>query len=108
MEYIGSFVYDKVVLKDNVKLVIYGNGRMGRKLFALLESIGRLENIDCICDANEKLWGNLYNGVEIISPEKAIYEKRNCHFLIVGKYAEEQVMFLQKNRIENIHMFLEL
>ncbi len=35
-------------------------------------------------------------------------KKRDCHFLTVGKYAEDQILFLQKNGIKNIHMFLEL
>lgn len=108
MEYIGDLAYDKVLLKDDVRLVIYGNGKMGRKLFAVLENIEILDKVDCICDANKELWGNLYNGIPIISPEKAIREKENCHFLTMGKYAEEQIKFLQENGIKNIHMFLAL
>ncbi len=108
MEYIGSLAYDKVVLKDDIKLVIYGNGKMGRTLFALLESIGILDKIDCICDANEELWGTLYNDIRIISPEEAIREKRGCHFLIVGKYIKEQVTLLQKSGVKKIHVLLEL
>lgn len=108
MEYIGSLVYDKVLLKDDIRFVICGNGKMGKTLFDLLESIGKLEKIDYICDVNEELWGTLYNGVQIVSPKEAVREKRDCHFLTVGKYAEEQILFLQKNGIKNIHMFLEL
>lgn len=107
MEYIGSLAYDKVVMKDDIRLVIYGNGNMGRKLFALLEDIGRIDKVDCICDANEELWDTVYNGVRIISPEKAVKQKRDCHFLTVGKYAKEQIMFLQENGIKNIHMYLD-
>lgn len=108
MEYIGELAYDRVLLKDDVRLVIYGNGKMGRKLFAVLEYIEVLDKVDYICDANEELWGNLYNGIPIISPEEAIREKGDCHFLTVGKYAQEQIRFLQENGIKNIHMFLEL
>lgn len=108
MEYIGSFIYDNVLLKNDIRLVIYGNGKMGKILFGLLESIGKLEKVDCICDANEALWGTLYNGIQIISPKEAIIKKRDCHFLTVGKYAEEQIGFLQKNGIKKIHLFLEL
>lgn len=107
MEYIGSLAYDKVVLKDDIRLVIYGNGKMGRKLFESLENIGIIDKLDCICDAKEELWGTLYNGVRIISPEEAVSKKGDCHFLTVGKYAKEQIMLLQKNGIKNIHMFLE-
>jgi len=108
MEYIGSLIYDKVVLEDDVRLVIYGNGKMGRKLYDFLESIDRLDKIDCICDANVDFWGSMYKGVPIISPEEAIREKKDCHFLTVGKYAGEQVMLLQKSGIKNIHTILEL
>lgn len=108
MEYIGKLIYDKVLLKEDIKLVICGNGKMGKILFALLESIDKLEKVDCICDTNEKLWGTLYNGVQIVSPKEAVNEKKDCHFLTVGKYAEEQILFLHKNGIKNIHMFLEL
>lgn len=104
MEYIGEFAYDKVLLKDNVRLIIYGNGKMGRTLFAALENIEVLDKVDCICDANEELWGNWYNGIPIISPEEAIREKRDCHFLTVGKYAQEQIKFLQENGIKKIHI----
>lgn len=108
MEYIGSLAYDRVVLKDNIKLVIYGNGKMGKKLFDLLESIGVLDKVDCICDANKALWGTLYNGIRIVSPYEAIQEKGDCHFLLVGKYVKEQIVFLQNNGIRSIHVFLEL
>lgn len=108
MEYIGSLVYDKVLLKDEIRLVIYGNGIMGKRLYAFLENNGRLDKVDCICDANSELWGKMYKGVPIISPEEAVSKKRDCHFLTAGKYAEEQVMFLQKCGIQKIHMFLEL
>lgn len=108
MEYIGSFIYDKVALKADVRMVIYGNGKMGKNLFGLLESMGRKEKLDCICDANEELWGTRYNGVQIISPTEAVREKRDCHFLTVGKYVKEQVTFLQSGGIKNIHVFLEL
>lgn len=108
MEYIGDLAYDRVLLKDDVRLVIYGNGKMGRMLFAMLENIEILDKVDCICDAKEELWGTLYNGIPIISPEEAIREKGDCHFLTVGKYAKEQIKFLQENGIKNIHMFLEL
>ncbi len=108
MEYIGSLVYDKAVLEEDIRLVIYGNGVMGRKLHTFLESSGRLDKLDCICDANEELWGTTYKGIPIISPEEAIREKRDCHFLTAGRYASEQVMFLQKGGIKNIHTLLEL
>lgn len=108
MEYIGSFIYDNVLLRNDIRLVIYGNGKMGKILFALLENIGKLEKVDCICDANEELWGTLYKGVRIISPKEAILEKKDCHFLTVGKHAEEQMFFLQRNGIKKIHLFLEL
>lgn len=108
MEYIGELAYDSVLRKDDVRLVIYGNGKMGRMLFAALENIEVFDKVDCICDANEELWGNLYNGIPIISPEEAIREKEDCHFLTVGKYAQEQIKFLQENGIKKIHMFLVL
>ena len=108
MEYIGSLVYDRVALEADVRLVIYGNGAMGRKLYAFLENNDRLNKLDCFCDANEELWGTMYKGITIISPREAINEKKDCHFLTAGKYAEEQVRILQKGGIKNIHMFLEL
>lgn len=108
MEYIGSLAYDRVALTADVRLVIYGNGVMGRKLYAFLENNDRLDKLDCFCDVNEKLWGTTYKGIPIISPEEAIREKKNCHFLTAGRYAEEQMRTLQKGGIKNIHMYLEL
>lgn len=108
MEYIGNIIYDKVVLESNIKFVVYGIGTMGKRLFAFLKNTGRLDKIDCICDANKELWGTLYNGVLVISPDEAVNEKKDCHFLTTGKYAEEQIMFLQKNGVNKIHTFLEV
>lgn len=108
MEYIGSLVYDRVLFEADVRLVIYGNGTVGRRLHAFLENNGILYKLDCICDANTELWGKMYRGIPIISPEEAVSKKTHCHFLAAGKYTEEQVSFLQKSGIKNIHMFLEL
>ena len=108
MEYIGSLVYDKVVLGEDIRIVIYGNGMIGRKLYDILNNNGRLDKIECICDGNPELWGKTYQGIPIVSPKEAVSQKKDCHFLTAGRYAEEQVMFLQKNGIKNIHMFLEL
>lgn len=108
MEYIGSFAYDRVLLKSDIRLVIYGNGVMGKRLFALLENNDKSDKIESICDSNPELWGKVYRGVPIISPEEAISQKRECHFLLAGKFAEEQAKTLQKGEIRNIHMFLEL
>lgn len=108
MEYIGSFAYDRVLLKGDIRLIIYGNGIMGKRLYALLENNDMLDKLECICDAKPELWGKMYRNVLIISPEEAISQKRECHFLTAGKYAEEQVRILQKGGVRNIHMFLEL
>lgn len=108
MEYIGNVIYDKVMLDGEVKLVIYGIGTMGKRLFAFLKNTNRLGKLDCICDANKELWGTLYNGIPIISPDEAVNEKKDFHFLIAGKFAKEQIMFLQKNGIKRIHTFLEV
>jgi FlaA1/EpsC-like NDP-sugar epimerase len=108
MEYIGNVIYDKAVLEGDIKLVIYGIGTMGRRVFAFLENTDRLDKLDCICDADKELWGTLYKGVPVISPDEAVIEKRDCHFLTTGKYAKEQMSFLQRNGIKKIHIFLEV
>jgi len=108
MEYIGSLIYDRAALEGNVRFVIYGNGKMGRKLFAFLENSGRLEQLDCICDGDKELWGKRYRGIPILPPEEAVREKKDCHFLTAGRYAKEQVMFLQRGGIKNIHVIVEL
>ncbi len=108
MEYIGSLIYDKALMEEDIRFVIYGNGMMGKRLFCFLKNNDRLERLDCFCDADDMLWGTMYEGVPIISPKKAMREKKDCHFLTAGKYAEEQVRLLQKNGIKKIHMFLEV
>ncbi|MCM1038076.1 MAG: hypothetical protein NC434_02050 [Ruminococcus sp.] len=104
MEYVGNIIYDTYLKQDNTKLVIFGAGRSGRKVYDFLEQNNKAQNIKYFCDNNDKLCGKKIGNVEIVCPTQVIRSEVEYHFLVSGDYADEIVMFLMKNGIKKIHI----
>lgn len=72
------------------KTVVFGSGRVGRFLHALIEykSPG---TILCYCDNQTDLWGTEIQGIKVLSPQKATEQYSDAVYLITGRKYETQM-----------------
>lgn len=106
MRYVGNIIYDEILKKDSAELVIFGAGKTGRKIYAYLEMNDLSNKLNCFCDMNKELWGQLIDGVMIKNPEDVLGNREKYHFLTGGRYADEILEILQERGIQNVHLLL--
>ena len=61
--------FDEIVQSRSNLIVLYGSGRFGRKILALLRL--HSTNVIAFVDNNSSLWGSLVDGVTVFSPKEA-------------------------------------
>lgn len=86
--------------------MVYGAGGTGKRIVAFLENNGCKKNIKCFCDQNSDIWGSFLEGILVLSPEEAVREYNNAHFLVGGDYADQILKELVAFGISKIHLLL--
>lgn len=71
------------------KTVIFGCGVYGKKLLSVLSH--ERDNIICFCDNDMKKWGDLVDGIEVISPEKASKCWPGVQYIVANKKSAEEI-----------------
>lgn len=104
MEYVGNIIYDTFLKQNNTKLVIFGAGRSGRKVYEFLDRNGRVQNVKYFCDTDENFWGKRIEGIEVVDPMQVIRSEKEYHFLVSGDYADDMTEFLVENGVKRIHL----
>ena len=104
MKYVGNSIYDEILTDNQIKFVIYGAGKTGKKIYDFFDINDRTSSILCFCDKNSILWNTEYKGIKIVNPEEVIQEYSECHFLVGGEYKEEIAEYLMANEIKTIHI----
>lgn len=105
MEYIGNLLYDRKLL-EGIPVVVYGAGRTGKMIMDFLNNNDCKKSIRCFCDKNPKLWGNMLDGIFILSPMEAVRKNGDAHFLIGGNYADEMLEELTSLGVSKVHLLL--
>lgn len=105
MEYIGNILYDEQLCKE-LSIVIYGAGRMAKKIIGFLEINNCKEHIKCLCDRNSELWNTELNGINIMSPFEAVKRYEKALFIVSGDYANEMLRELIMLGVLRIHLLL--
>lgn len=77
----------------NKEVVIFGAGRVGRFVQALLKKRGGAIEL-VFCDSNENIWGNELNGLAVLSPEQAYKRFPDAVHVLSGRKFEEAMRAL--------------
>lgn len=77
----------------NKEVVIFGAGRVGRFVQALLQKRGGTKGLT-FCDSNENIWGNKINGLSVLSPKEAYKRFPNAVYVLSGRRFEEDMRAL--------------
>lgn len=104
--YMGSFENDFELLKQQVKVVIWGCGFWGKELLETLEKNISSSRIIAFGDNNLNKIGKVYCNLEIKSAEeiKKLQKKEKIIILVKGIYDREICKELVKKGINNIHL----
>lgn len=88
-----TFYYRKLIkmLKAPEELVLFGAGKYGGAVLAALKREG-IDGVRCFCDNNDKAWGNLIDGLEVISPQEAVEQYPDACFVITPKDYENEIL----------------
>lgn len=105
MDYIGNILYDEQLYKEP-QIVIFGAGKIGKKIIGFLDNNNCKKNIKCICDNNNELWNKQLEGIMVVSPLEAVRKYKRASFLVGGSYADEMIKYLIASDISRIHILL--
>lgn len=72
------------------EVIVFGCGRWGRYLHAIIES-RKLGNVIAYCDNQAELWGSVLQGTEVLSPQEAVSVSENAKLVIANKYHAEEI-----------------
>lgn len=103
MKFIGR-LQDDVFLMQEDKIVIYGCGRVGKKIYEELKKQGMDSKVHAFCDKNNDLIGKNVEQIPILSVAEACQKLGEAAFLIASCCVQDMVETLQKNNINNIHI----
>lgn len=106
IEYIGNILYDKKILQDDIKLVIFGCGMYGKKIAEYLVKKGIKDSIICFCDSNNTLEHCDIMGIPVHKPIEICRDYPDANYLIGGKFSREMYEVLKKNMIKKIHIIV--
>lgn len=104
-----TFYYRKLIkmLKNPEELVLFGAGKYGGAVLAALKREG-INGVRCFCDNSDKAWGNMLDGLEVISPQEAFGKYPDACFVITPKDYENEILRQLVHmgvNIENIVIF---
>ncbi len=77
-------IFDCMLKKTNNRVIVFGTGNLGKNIVKVL----RENNIQliCACDNDKGKWNTYWNGLEILSPRKAIELYGNNTLFIVAVF----------------------
>ncbi len=78
--------------RDQNKIIVFGAGKDGKATKVLLEKMGM--STAFFCDNNAKLWGKAIDGIEVIAPQKLLYQYRD-YVVIIGSSKYGDILFKQ-------------
>ena len=89
MSYIGELNADKEIIDGNRKIIIYGIGGYGDKIYRNLAIYDKQKNVMAFVDKSpERYKGGAFCSIPIISVEKAIKEYQDTIICIGGEMPE--------------------
>lgn len=104
MSYIGELNADKEIIDGNRKIIIYGIGGYGEKIYRNLAIYNKQKNVEAFVDKNsEKYKGEVFHGLPIISIEKATKKYQDTIICIGGEMPENIKDLELLYEMENIH-----
>ena len=104
-----TFYYRKLIrlLREPAQLVLFGAGKYGTAVLSALKREG-IDTVQCFCDNNHKVIGQLIDGLRIISPQDALEQYPSACFVITPKDYENEILRQMVHMgvdIENIVIF---
>lgn len=106
VEYIGNMLYDKKILDNGKKIIIFGSGLCGKRVAEYIVKSGGRDSIICFCDSNYGTEKNEIMGIPVLEPSEVCKKYPNADYLISGKYSWQMYDFLKINFINKIHILV--
>ena len=106
MKYIGSIENDTELIYGNEKILIYGAGKYGRRVYRNLMNNGRNKDVAAFIETVPESGGGVEifgEDIPIIGLDEAQDLYGNAIVCVSGKYANEMEQLLAVHNIENIH-----
>ncbi len=105
MKYVGSIDNDAELILGTKKILIYGTGRYGERVYRNLMETGRNKDVVAFLETSPgkgklKSWGG---GIPVIGLESARELYENEIVCVSGKYVDEMKKSLAANGMNNIH-----
>ena len=106
MNYVGELVEDKELIDSNSKIIIYGVGGYGEKIYRNLACSGKQENIIAFVDKDVLKQGQVFHNIPVISIEKAKEESHKAIVCIGGETAGSIRDLELLQGMKNIHQIV--
>lgn len=103
MRYIGRIQDDKL-LKAEDRVIIYGCGGTGKKVYEELKKQGLSSKVCAFCDGDLKQVGKQIENIPVLSVREAAETYREAAFLVASCCVKDMVTELQRNHVDNIHI----
>ena len=79
-DYVWKKSIDKLCIDKNQDIVVFGCGNIGTLLMQHFDNY--IDQVVCLCDNNDKRWGENRNGINVISPVEAAENYSEALFII--------------------------
>lgn len=108
IEYIGNIEADNLMIDKDAKIVIWGYGYYGRKIYNVLSAMGIKNQIVAFADNNIDKLGISEWGIPVLGVEKVIriQEQYDTIQITAGKHNWEIAISLIKKGLKNIHIII--
>ena len=83
------------------KTILYGAGMIGRLSLEFLKRNNI--NVNYFCDSDERLTGNIIDGLKVISKEELKKLDKKINVFISNKYLNTVGKYLKENKFENVY-----
>lgn len=104
MKYVGSIENDEELLSGTGKILIYGTGRYGKRVYRNLMANRRDADVVAFVETTPENEGvEIFGGVPIIGVEKVRELYGDAVVCVSGQYANEMEQLLTMHNINNIH-----
>lgn len=106
IKYIGDILYDEYLFTKDIKIVIFGAGRYGKRVLEYLEQKRVKDYVICFCDSDSSLGNVDIMGIPVWEPIEVCKKYPDADYIISGRYSREMFNFLNEYHINNIHILI--
>lgn len=101
--YIGEICEDEELISGRKRILIYGTGRYGEKVYRNLIPYGRDKDVEAFIETNPQNKNFSHNNIPILNPREAAELYADSIVCVSGSHAEAMKQTMLDQGIQNIH-----